>query len=317
MGRIEHYLNAYEEDAHNVALNNQNVYVSYSGDYKANPIFHVHNSCELLFFEEGEGLYKIKNVDYEVGKNSILIIGGADPHFRKFTRTPCIRYGLTVMPSFLQNLPIINSYMQVYQTHPVKEAQKLQNLELSDFQRIIQIIRLLREETRENGEGRGDMVYALLLELTIILKRYLNLEKKDISGTYKAMSDIKNYIDLHYAEELNLTVLSRNFYIQPNTISKNFKKIFGKNVVNYINSVRIANAVRILEESHVSITELSGAVGYSSMNTFLRQFRDIMGISPLQYKKQMEQSKTDSGTMYTRWKDSEEKREYLFRKARI
>lgn len=199
MGRIEHYLNAYEEDAHNVALNNQNVYVSYSGDYKANPIFHVHNSCELLFFEEGEGLYKIKNMDYEVGKNSILIIGGADPHFRKFTRTPCIRYGLTVMPSFLQNLPIINSYMQVYQTHPVKEAQKLQNLELSDFQRIIQIIRLLREETRENGEGRGDMVYALLLELTIILKRYLNLEKKDISGTYKAMSDIKNYIDLHYA----------------------------------------------------------------------------------------------------------------------
>ncbi len=317
MGRIEHYLNAYEEDAHNVALNNQNVYVSYSGDYKANPIFHVHNSCELLFFEEGEGLYKIKNVDYEVGKNSILIIGGADPHFRKFTRTPCIRYGLTVMPSFLQNLPIINSYMQVYQTHPVKEAQKLQNLELSDFQRIIQIIRLLREETRENGEGRGDMVYALLLELTIILKRYLNLEKKDISGTYKAMSDIKNYIDLHYAEELNLTVLSRNFYIQPNTISKNFKKIFGKNVVNYINSVRIANAVRILEESHGSITELSGAVGYSSMNTFLRQFRDIMGISPLQYKKQMEQYKTDSGTMYTMWKDSEEKREYLFRKARI
>ena len=229
MSRTEQYLNAYEEEAHNVALNNQNVYVSYSGDYKANPIFHVHNSCELLFFEEGAGLYKIKDVDYEVGKNSILIIGGADPHFRKFTRTPCIRYGLTVMPSFLQNLPIINSYMQVYQTHSVKEARKLQNLDPADFQRIIQIIRLLREETRENGEGRGDMVYALLLEMTIILKRYLNLEKQDISGTYKAMSDIKNYIDLHYAEDLNLTVLSRNFYIQPNTISKNFKKIFGKN----------------------------------------------------------------------------------------
>ena len=163
----------------------------------------------------------------------------------------------------------------------------------------------------------NDYLLTLLLEMTIILKRYLNLEKQDISGTYKAMSDIKNYIDLHYAEDLNLTVLSRNFYIQPNTISKNFKKIFGKNVVNYINSVRIANAVRILEESHISITELAGAVGYSSMNTFLRQFRDIMGISPLQYKKQMEQYKTDSGTMHTMWNDSEEKREYLFRKAGV
>ena len=63
MGRIEHYLNAYEEDAHNVALNNQNVYVSYSGDYKANPIFHVHNSASFYSLKKGEGLYKIKNVD--------------------------------------------------------------------------------------------------------------------------------------------------------------------------------------------------------------------------------------------------------------
>lgn len=60
MGRIEHYLNAYEEDAHNVALNNQNVYVSYSGDYKANPIFHVHNSCELYSLKKGKAYIKLR-----------------------------------------------------------------------------------------------------------------------------------------------------------------------------------------------------------------------------------------------------------------
>ncbi len=87
-GKERALFECYEEEAHNVALNNQNIYVSYSGDYKANPIIHVHNSCELLFFEEGGGEYKIRDQQYQVGKNRILIIGGTDPHFRKFTRAP-------------------------------------------------------------------------------------------------------------------------------------------------------------------------------------------------------------------------------------
>ncbi|MDO5423891.1 MAG: AraC family transcriptional regulator [Eubacteriales bacterium] len=289
MGKNEKFLNDYNEEDHFKALNNQNVYVSHSGDYKDNPIYHVHNSCELLFIEEGQAEYRIGNQYYEIGANDVLIIGGTDPHSRKFKKVPCLRYGLTVMPAYLQNLPIINGYMNVYRTQTQEDAQKLKGVDNVVFQRMIQILWQLREETKENGEGRGDLVYALILELTIYLKRLLNLEKQDVSGTYKIMSDVKSYIDFHYMEDLSLNELSRLFYLQPNTISKNFGKVFGKNVNSYINSVRVTNAVRILEASDVSITELSGMVGYTSINTFLRQFREKMGVSPLQYKKRFEQ----------------------------
>ncbi len=290
----EDFLNNYTEDNHNRALNYQNVYVSHSGDYRANPIRHVHNACEIIFVEEGGGVYHINGEPYMIEERSVLIIGGTDPHSRIFTKTPCIRYGLTILPSFLHMLPIINSYMNVFRTQSPKDAEKLVNIDEDIFQRLIQLVLLLHEETQDNGDGRGDMVYALLLEMTIILKRLLFLEKQEVSGTYKMMSDIKNYIDLHYAEELSLKELSSSFYLQPNTISKNFGKIFGKNVNNYINSVRVANAVRFLEEEEISITELADRVGYSSVNTFLRQFREKMGVSPLQYKKRFEQSKENS-----------------------
>lgn len=286
----EDFLNNYTEDNHNRALNYQNVYVSHSGDYRANPIRHVHNACEIIFVEEGGGVYHINGEPYMIEERSVLIIGGTDPHSRIFTKTPCIRYGLTILPSFLHMLPIINSYMNVFRTQSPKDAEKLVNIDEDIFQRLIQLVLLLHEETQDNGDGRGDMVYALLLEMTIILKRLLFLEKQEVSGTYKMMSDIKNYIDLHYAEELSLKELSSSFYLQPNTISKNF----GKNVNNYINSVRVANAVRFLEEEEISITELADRVGYSSVNTFLRQFREKMGVSPLQYKKRFEQSKENS-----------------------
>ena len=142
--------------------------------------------------------------------------------------------------------------------------------------------------------------------MTVILKRLLDLEKQDVSGTYKVMTDIKNYIDLHYTEDLSLNELSSLFYLQPNTISKNFGKIFGKNVNNYINSVRVTNAVRYLEEkAEVSITDLADMVGFSSVNTFLRQFREKMGISPLQYKKKYEQSMEDQQSVQFSFENNE------------
>lgn len=88
------------------------------------------------------------------------------------------------------------------------------------------------------------------------------------------MNEIKAYIDLHYHEELSLSKLSKQFFLQPNTISKNFRKIWGKNINYYINSVRITNAVRILDMEDISITELSERVGYDNVNTFLRQFKE-------------------------------------------
>lgn len=293
MSAKNEFLNSYTESDHFAKLNNANIYVSYSGDYKANPIYHVHNSCELLFIEQGVAEYKINNEKYTVGPRSVLIIGSTDPHGRHFSATPCIRYGLTLLPPYLQSLPTINSLTNIYQTHSPEVASKLYSLDEDVFQRLIQIIWQLHEETNENPDGNGDLTYALLLELTIHLKRLLQLEKQDISGARQSMQELKNYIDLHYAENLSLERLSEQFYLQPNTISKNFRKYFGKNINSYINAVRVSNAVRILEQREIRITDLAEEVGYSSINTFLRQFREKMNISPLQYKMNFEKSKEE------------------------
>ncbi len=300
----ENFLNTYHpstygQNSQDWALDHQNIYVNHSGDFGSNPGFYVHNSCELLFFEEGECQYRICNQVYEMGPNDILIIGATDPHSRIFTKPPSYRFGLTLIPAFIQSLPVIRDFAKIYQTHSVEEAQKLRHIDDVVFERMLQILIQLHEETEDNGEGKGDMVYALLLELTIYLKRLLNYEKKEIMGMEKTMQELKSYVDQYYAEDLSLGRLSEIFYLQPNTISKYFSKYYDKNLNQYINAVRITNAVRILQESDISITELAEEVGYSSVNTFLRQFKTFMAISPLQYKKNQEKSET---TMQLSWK---------------
>lgn len=71
MERKEQFLNSYTQEEHFVALNSQNVYVSYSGDYTNNPLYHIHNSCELLFLEQGKAEYHIGSACYTLESGDI------------------------------------------------------------------------------------------------------------------------------------------------------------------------------------------------------------------------------------------------------
>ena len=279
------YLNNYIKEELLAAFDSQDVCVSYSGDYQKGTLTQVHNSCELLFVEEGGADYQINDKVYSVMPNTVLIIGATDRHHFHFTKVPYVRYGLTLIPSFLSSLPIDNGYISIFQTQSPEQHCKLSGIDSAVFQRMIKILWELREETENKSGDSGNMVYALLMEMTILLKRLLQVESQENNSIYNSMNEIKAYIDLHYHEELSLSKLSKQFFLQPNTISKNFRKIWGKNINYYINSVRITNAVRILDMEDISITELSERVGYDNVNTFLRQFKEKMDVSPLQYKK--------------------------------
>lgn len=101
------------------------------------------------------------------------------------------------------------------------------------------------------------------------------------------MYDIKEYIDQHYMEDLNLNGLSEQFYHHPVTISKEFSRCIGQPLTKYINRVRVCEGARLLENTQESVTSIASQCGYDSVNTFLRQFKTIMETSPLQYRKEM------------------------------
>ncbi len=288
MKRIENDSNAAELKKHMQAIDTRNVFVSYSGNYRKIRTSQVHNSCELLFVEQGAADYRIGGKIYPVKKGSVLIIGSHDHHESDLTEVPYIRYGLTVMTDYLQRLPMISQYMNVYRTPDMEHYRRLEQVEEGMFRRMTEILKMLYGETGDNGKGEGELVYALLLELTLLLKRILRVEKEEIGEKHRLVRQIRQFIDLHYQEDLSLNSLSRRFFVQPNTISRSFGGIVGEPISAYINAVRITNAVYLLEHTGLSVTELAGQVGYESVNTFLRQFKRKMGISPLQYRKQYE-----------------------------
>lgn len=79
--------------------------------------------------------------------------------------------------------------------------------------------------------------------------------------------------------------MSKTLFYHTTTISKEFRRCCGHNLNKYINTVRICRAASLMETGTDSVAEIAVKCGYESENTFLRQFRSIMVMSPLQYRK--------------------------------
>ncbi len=99
------------------------------------------------------------------------------------------------------------------------------------------------------------------------------------------MQEILNYIERHYQEPLDLADLAEVFRFNYFYLSSYFNKECKEGFSGYLNRIRIQEACRLLENSEMSIAEVSSYVGYSDQSYFSRVFKKIIGDTPSTYRK--------------------------------
>ena len=105
------------------------------------------------------------------------------------------------------------------------------------------------------------------------------------SGSVKeTVMQVKEYIDLNFAEDLSLSMLSKQFHVDDSYLSKMFKSIVGENLMLYISRKRVERATDLISQGKLSLTEIASLVGYGDYAYFNRVFRKITGKSPREYK---------------------------------
>nr|WP_281378784.1 helix-turn-helix domain-containing protein [Paenibacillus phyllosphaerae] len=105
----------------------------------------------------------------------------------------------------------------------------------------------------------------------------------------QAIHKLLNYIQEHYAEPLNLTEVAHHFHFNPSYLSNYFATHNKEGFSEYLNRVRIDKACELLKNSDMSISEVSGQVGYSDPSYFTKVFRKLKNISPSQYRKYVQE----------------------------
>lgn len=115
-----------------------------------------------------------------------------------------------------------------------------------------------------------------------ILDLISSKKQNNITAT---VADIQRYIDNHYWEEISLTVLSQRYHINMSYLSEIFKRHTGTTYVEYLSSVRLDHAAKLLSENRkLRIHEVAGHVGYADANYFSKCFKKRFGVTPDQYR---------------------------------
>lgn len=100
------------------------------------------------------------------------------------------------------------------------------------------------------------------------------------------MKKLLAYIDEHYAEALSLTGLGKHFHFNPSYLSSYFTAHNKEGFSEYLNKIRVAKAEELLRDGGLSISEISGQVGYSDPGYFTKVFKKQTGFSPSQYRRE-------------------------------
>ena len=86
--------------------------------------------------------------------------------------------------------------------------------------------------------------------------------------------------------ELNAAMTAEQFHISKKYLSQFLKEQTGKSYTEYIEELRLNQAMRLLKTSDLSITDISEQCGFSTANTFYKAFRRRYQLSPSAVRKE-------------------------------
>ena len=134
--------------------------------------------------------------------------------------------------------------------------------------------------------------FANVEEIFDYLLQLLNTEgvEESIIHIPATVSKLKQYLYDHFSEELNLTRISRQFYLTPSYLCEIFKKYTGCTITGYLLKIRMEKASDILLHTELSLVEIAAQVGYSDYNYFSRLFKRYFNLSPNSFRKNKNES---------------------------
>lgn len=126
------------------------------------------------------------------------------------------------------------------------------------------------------------------LQTDALLKRYEALYAHTLLQSLSpTLKKITRYVQKNYAQDLSLMQLSFQTGLTESYICTLFKKEMGITFLDYVNELRLYQAMRTLvESSRLPVRDVAAMVGYGSERQLFRLFNARLGMTPQQFREQ-------------------------------
>lgn len=247
------------------SLNRSGVFL-YHHHLKENIEIHWHEFYEIEYITAGKGKAYINDRVYELRPNSLLFLSPVD--FEKIEVEDSLSIvniafsGATISSKINSLLP----YGCAIQDYP----DEIFNILLRDYQ--------INDEWFYHKYTR--LVNCILIDIVRNFSK--STEIIESSPIIKAL----HFMDLNFKNQITLEQISKHVGLTPTYFSSLFHSKMNTTFKEYLTSLRLDYASKLLIISDFSSTEICYTSGFSDFSSFSRAFKKRFSMSPSEYKRQ-------------------------------
>lgn len=245
---------------------------------------HYHMHYEIYYQLSGDRHYFIKDKTYYIEEGTLVWLNLSDIHKTLPASDPVgERILINFKKEFLESMTGTETSRLLSCFSNENRVLKLNLVQKKEMEELLQ--KMLKEGS--------DIFYnkILLSECLLLSNRYLKQvstkENTDdyTSVKYERITSISKYLNEHYQEKITLQAVAKLFFISPYYLSRTFKEATGFNFITYLNYIRIDHAKGLLVNTTFKVIDISQQVGFENITHFNRVFREMEGVTPLNYRK--------------------------------
>lgn len=237
------------------------------GKYKnSHNLLHWHFDCELLYVESGKIDVFCDKKTHSLVSGQALFIDSGQVHYMHAKETD------TVLAVFIFDSNLLKSL--------TSSAQLASPLLTHDYD-LQAVYTRVRRELKNKDVFFDAAATCEILELMINVYRREPLTTRTENGTSaeafkKLLVEIGDKYEFYtFTDAADFMGMSQAYF------SRFFHNVSGMTFSQYLNFVRIDNAVRMLRENKTrSVTEIADRCGFSTIRNFNRTFKELTGYSP-------------------------------------
>ena len=252
---------------------------------------HFHNMMEIGVCYYGEGTIVLgdKEIPYDGG--AFTVVPKNFPHTTNSKENSLCSWAWLFIDveGFITKLYKDNSRMaQKLISRINQRAHYSKNEDRPEVAELIKLIIKCMDEKEEFylEEVKG-LTRALLMQIARWNEKDETQEKNAIldDASIALILPALNYIRKNFHESIRIEELADVCHISETHLRRIFQESMRMPPVEYINWVRIRAACKELRKTNASVSDIALHCGFTTISTFNRNFRKILGVSPQQWRR--------------------------------
>lgn len=238
---------------------------------------HSHDCFEIPFVFKGRLLHIVGGIPYIMSKNCFSLIPPGIDHV-----IASYQHEETIVVNILVSRHLIEKFVQLLdQLCPqITKPILIKDDEMNPF--IVQTIRQLIYAYYHNNYhiNIGEIGYLM----TLYQYSIDTLEHKHEHVLDDLCLQVLKIIKEH-PDHVNMDMLTNQTHYSAGYLSRHVKKVTGQTISQHIAQIRLNYAMKLLDETDMSISDISIMAGYQSESHFYRIFKEVNKLTPTQYRK--------------------------------